>query len=183
MILTGIEWGSVADWVSGGGAMLAIISAVLIADKTAKDNSEQAKKDRSTNLYVDDLRKIIGFLTRINYDRNIDHLYKEASFKFNPQEREEIRGYFVKDTGAFLEMKAAPEIQTIIYGMASEKRANFQEDLDVIMSELIKVMEMNVYSKSFNDRKFIDSLNKTVQRYKKMGETVKNEIDDSSKFD
>ena len=176
-------YGNLADWVGGVGTLLAIIAAVLIADKTAKDNSEQAKKDRSANLYVDDLRKIIGFLTRINYDRNIDHLYKVAKFKFNPKEREEIRGYFVKNTGEFLEMRVAPEIQTIIYGMASEKRKNFQADLNIIMSELIKVMEMNVYSQTFDDREFIDRLNRTVQGYKNMGKTIEKEINDNSNFD
>lgn len=177
------RYGNLADWVGSVGTILAIIATVLIADKTAKDNSAQAKKDRSENLYVDDLRRIVGFLTRINYDRNIDHLYKIANFKFNPQEREEIRSYFVKDTGEFLEMKVVPEIQTTIYGMASEKRVNFQEDLNTIMSELIKVMEMNVHSSTFDDRQFIESLNKTVQGYKNMGKTIEEEINDNSNFD
>lgn len=177
------RYGNLADWVGSVGTILAIIATVLIADKTAKDNSAQAKKDRSENLYVDDLRRIVGFLTRINYDRNIDNLYKIANFEFNPQERKEIRSYFVKGTGEFLEMKVVPEIQTTIYGMASEKRVNFQEDLNIIMSELIKVMEMNVHSSTFDDRQFIESLNKTVQGYKNMGKTIEEEINDNSNFD
>lgn len=176
-------YGTVADWVSGIGTIATVVAAIIIAKKTTQDNMAQAMLNKSIELYIEDLRAIVGCLSELEHNSLLDTIYRGDVLELNETDREEAEKGIIERNKSYVEIIGYHKMSTIIYRMPEKKQELFKPFMDEISKDLNVVMRMDLEDEKFNVKMFLDLLIKSVDNYSKIRDKVSREITKYSVFE
>lgn len=176
-------YGTVADWVSGIGTIATVVAAIIIAKKTTQDNMAQAMLNKSIELYIEDLRAIVGCLSELEHNSLLDTIYRGDVLELTETEREEAEKGIIERNKSYVEIIGYHKMSTIIYRMPEKKQELFKPFMDEISKDLNVVMRMNLEDEKFNVKMFLNLLKKSVDNYSKIRDKVSSEITEYSVFE
>ncbi|MFT9313388.1 hypothetical protein [Leuconostoc pseudomesenteroides] len=178
-----LDPGSLADWVGSLGTILTVVVAIYIAKKTTKDNMAQSRIDKSIDLYIEDLRAIVGCLSELEHNSFLDTIYRGDVRDLTVTDREDAEKGIIKRDQRYAEIIGYHKMSTIIYRMPEKKKNLFKPFMDDISADLNIVMRMDLTDKKFNDKRFLGLLIKSVDNYGEIRDKVSSEIAYYSVFD
>mgnify|MGYP003362417661 CR=1 FL=1 len=176
-------YGTVADWVSGIGTIATVVAAIIIAKKTTQDNMAQAMLNKSIELYIEDLRAIVGCLSELEHNSLLDTIYRGDVLELTETDREEAEKGIIERNKSYVEIIGYHKMSTIIYRMPEKKQELFKPFMDEISKDLNVVMRMDLEDEKFNVKMFLDLLIKSVDNYSKIRDKVSREITKYSVFE
>lgn len=176
-------YGTVADWVSGIGTIATVVAAIIIAKKTTQDNMAQAMLNKSIELYIEDLRAIVGCLSELEHNALLDSLYRANILELTVTDRQEAEKGIINRNEGYAEIIGYHKMSTIIYRMPEKKQGIFRPYMDKISEDLSVVMRMNLEDEEFDDKKFLSLLTESVDNYREIRDKVSSEITKHSVFE
>lgn len=123
------------DWLQFWGAYLGIIFSGSLALYISYKDKKQERKNKSIDLYLEDLRNINRELSSLDFDGKwFAAFYTEIELSSEDVER--IQKIFYEIDKEFYIMKCFPKIKRIISGMPMQKSKIFSEDLLKVMQAI-----------------------------------------------
>lgn len=177
-----LDAGSLADWVGALGTILSVGAAILVARKATSDNMRQARLDKSIDLYINDLRTIVGCLATLEHNSLLDGFYRAEVKNLNLDQRKDAERGLIFRNDKYVEIVGYDKISSAIYKMPERKQKKFRAIIHEISNDLNVVMKMNLDDKDFDDELFLTLLVNTVDNYGKIRDIVSKELSTYSLF-
>lgn len=178
-----LDAGSLADWVGALGTMLSVGVAILVARKTTKNNMIRSRIDKSIELYIEDLRAIVGCLSELEHNSLLDTIYRGDVLELSVKERQEAERGIIERNENYVEIVGYHKMSTIIYRMPERKQKLFKPFMDEISKDLNIVMLMDLKDEKLDVNRFLNLLIKSVDNYSKIRDEVSSEITKYSVFE
>lgn len=177
-----LDAGSLADWVGALGTILSVGAAILVARKATSDSMRQARLDKSIDLYIHDLRTIVGCLATLEHNSLLDGFYRAKVINLNLDQRKDAEKGLIFRNDKYVEIVGYDKISSAIYKMPERKQKKFRAIIHEISNDLNVVMKMNLDDKDFDDELFLTLLVNTVDNYGKIRDIVSKELSTYSLF-